>query len=519
MRWVLKMSIAALVYVPVSQGQGVEYALTASSSFELAVSRTEEELGSLALRLIREATAEHIYYESLQIGNTVDVQLYRSVEVVTQSVQFEAPSSSTNLRFFVLASALTSVGSDSQIERQSALDSLVDTALNSPNQTDLLLHRVRVKEATNRDSINLKASEQLRAIDSIVFVTGNSSPTMAPAPSAEGIPSASPIRVAQEPAPRKKALSTLDIVLIVISGLILIGVVWMICVHHRDQGYFEKQRLRALNTGPARLNADTEAANREARLALTDKKSSSSDLAPADTPSTADASSPSFEALSAMPSSNSIQALRPILKKPELNALSDQAVADSHVMFMSNQFSERSGRLDPQQLLFVASELTSDDSGAHDDQSSDGDGSEESIGAMTGRSTGGSDLQPSGGSLSEPFDSNWFRRSDIMGATSLSQLESEDSEETNSDVFHVASPYDAAQTRSPAEMYEWLRSLHVVAGGSRGSRGGSSSSSGSQQSETGNGPFEVSSISHLSLEQSMMASAVASRSHRSTGSL
>lgn len=501
--------LASIAFTSAGQ-QKTEYALTASTSFELIMARTESEMGSLALRLVREATAEHINYVSLQTTQDEeerDDQQYRSVEVVAQSVQFMSRLTSTKLKFFVLASALTSGENDSQIERQTALDNLVLSALSGNEQTELLLHRIRVKEATNRDSINSKASAQLKAIDSIIFLSEENNPTAAPAlvitPTAT-VPGDPPI------SQKKQLLSTLDIALIVVSGFILIGVIWMIYVHHTDRGYFENQRLQALNAVPTDSNRETE---KEAKLALTNnKKYTSSDLPAVDTPSTVDASLPSgtFEPLQPLNGTKKKRLLRPILKKPD-RSVADQAVSDSHVLFMSNHLSDRTGHMDPHQLQCVASELTSDGSGELECSSS-GDSGKSS--AMTGHSTGGSDIGPNG-SLSEPFESNWFRRTtDIMGATSLSQLGSEDSEDTD-DVFHVASSYDHPPTRSPAEMYEWLRSIHVIGSDAR-------SAESSQQSELGRRPLEVSSLSHLSLEQSMVSSAVASRKRdadKSTGSL
>ena len=490
--------------------QSAQFALTASSSYRMIISQTETELGSVAIRILQEATAEHLLEHSVMLSTERQQPNYRSIEVVVQGSEIiDGDENQTRIRFFVLASAQTSAPFETQAKRQGSLNELIEFSFSRQDRIELFLLRIRVKEAENRDNINTKASSQLQAINTVALFSSVAVSTPAPQSNSTNSSGISPIS-------QRQGLSTLDIVLISVSSFILMGIIWMIFIHHLDRGHFENQRLRALNL--QQQQSQDEAAMKQrrneekARLHCVD-----SDLGNTNTTA----------AVQLTPSTQSSISLGSLRKDDVSRFPTLRASSNSPLTLLSNPpppsfqisaaqvLSETAAlrQQQPDQVYYVTSGLTADRSEAAYPSSCSSECS--SSLSHNSSSTGipaESDSHVTLG-IAEPFDQdNWFRRPVTAGREISDDGDglSSHGSESSSHVFLVGVEKAQSQmsegSMDPQAMSEWLSSIHVVP---------ESSSTPTKRSAA----LEVSSLGHVSLEQSMVSSAVASADKRNSSAL
>jgi hypothetical protein len=151
------------------------------------------------------------------------------MEMVAQEVEFLESRNTTRLRFFVLATmAVDTDAATGSANPQSALNQHISDTFESNE----------IPGYFQASGIPVLETIQVVAVQEIVPATPPS-----PAPQAGS-----------------KKLSTLDIVLIAVSGAIFIGIGYMIVQHVKDRGYIENQRLIALNAVPV-MSAQANPAN------------------------------------------------------------------------------------------------------------------------------------------------------------------------------------------------------------------------------------------------------------------
>ena len=152
--------------------------------------------------------------------------LYMEMQAAVQKIDFFESSNRSQVQFFTLASRRPENQTLSffRLELNRFIE---DVLVESPLGRASLLREL----VSSRD-------EALQGIESFEVVPLN--PVTPPRPLIPQQPTGS------SPG-RSQSLSTLDIVLIVCSGLIFLGILYMIIQHHQDRGYIENQRLRALN--------------------------------------------------------------------------------------------------------------------------------------------------------------------------------------------------------------------------------------------------------------------------------
>lgn len=463
-----------------TRAQLEQYALTASSSYRMVISTAEEELGSVATKILQEATAEHLLEQSILLSVEQEQPHYRSIEVVVQAMEIVPGETRPRLRFFVLASTQTAGEFDSQARRQRSLNELVEYSFRTQDRIELLLLRIRVQEAENRDTINAKASAQLQAINTIeLYATSLTSPTSAPL-SNDTSPNGNDV------ASTSTSLSKLDIVLIGVSSFILLGIMWMVFVHHMDRGYIENQRMRVLNLQQQRSNEEDRKRQRHEEKVQLRNEEDTSAVAVQLTPSTQ--------------SSLSLSSLRkdasafPSLRSTSIPPGTEYHLSTAAVLGDTSTFQESSD-----QVHYATSNLTADPSGDLYPRSSySSNGNSSSSLSQASLSSDGMQTSKSHVTLgiAEPFDQqNWFRRSRSDGSSSPSSKES-----TTDDVFQVGVETVESDSenddngRDPQAMSEWLQSIHVV-------------HTPTKPNAT-TAVADVSSLGHASLEQSMVSSAV-----------
>lgn len=215
---VVALCLLYAVNLSASQQTTPSLALTASSSFSMVLQPTKAELGFNALQAVEEAIASTLLI--LQ-----DENLYLDTEAVIQQSDFLAMSA-TRLRFFVIVTT-TSIVDPASVETD-ALRAELNTFIQQVFQDSMFGRNSFLREIRASPSVLLA-----NVTDLVVTPI---------------IPSDTPPggSIASSDSSTKK-LSSLDIALIVVSGLIFFGILYMILQHHKDRGYIENQRHRAFN--------------------------------------------------------------------------------------------------------------------------------------------------------------------------------------------------------------------------------------------------------------------------------
>lgn len=216
--------------------------LTASSPFamDLQPIRDGGKVPLSGLQLLEEAIATTLFEEQ-PTGN-----MYIDLEAVIQQVDYfqdesdeqqhsNESTTTTNttlrlvkIRFFVLATVVADVGESSTVTPRLELNQLVKTVL-----VDSIIGKNKFLEllwSNNQTS--------LQDVSSVLVSPWISAPT---------VPASSSDSDNSPPTSSDKRLTTLDIILIVASGLIFLGILYMIIQHHYDRGYIENQRVLAFN--------------------------------------------------------------------------------------------------------------------------------------------------------------------------------------------------------------------------------------------------------------------------------
>jgi hypothetical protein len=200
--------LAMLAQVGLSQN---EIMLLASSPFRMILGPTATVLNLVALTKLKEGIATALIgmqEQKMFLDMEVVVQQTDLVELDEQAHQSALPA--TSIRFFVLATIL-------------AQNSVITTS--DKHQLDSLI----TKTFSNSLLFILKITEvpELQGITRVAVVA------VAPASPVSGF--------------TKRKLSSLDIVLIVLSVCIFLGIIYMVFQHHRDQGWLENQRIMSAN--------------------------------------------------------------------------------------------------------------------------------------------------------------------------------------------------------------------------------------------------------------------------------
>lgn len=238
------------------------FQLVASSPFSLLLQPITESPSPTTLETIENAIA-------ITLLKQHDGSLYPEMQAAVQKVDFFKSTNRSQVQFFALASRFP--------ENQTL--SFFRLELNTFME-DILVESPLGRASLFRELVSSK-DEQLVGIENFEVV-----PLQPVRPPGFTVPQPPP---ATPSSSRSRGLSTLDIVLIVCSGLIFLGILYMIVQHHQDRGYIENQRLRALNY----RSTDTESQSMQQVVILAKNSSSMSvgqgtirsDVAPS-TPST-----------------------------------------------------------------------------------------------------------------------------------------------------------------------------------------------------------------------------------------
>ena len=198
---------------------GNELQLVASSPFSLLLQPIHERPSQRTSETIEDSIAMTLLKQH-------NGSLYMEMQAAVQKIDFFESSNRSQVQFFTLASRRPENQTLSffRLELNRFIE---DVLVESPLGRASLLREL----VSSRD-------EALQGIESFEVVPLN--PVTPPRPLIPQQPTGS------SPG-RSQSLSTLDIVLIVCSGLIFLGILYMIIQHHQDRGYIENQRLRALN--------------------------------------------------------------------------------------------------------------------------------------------------------------------------------------------------------------------------------------------------------------------------------
>eukprot|EP00977_Amphora_coffeiformis_P006923 scaffold1510_cov163-Amphora_coffeaeformis.AAC.2 len=206
------------------QGSGMvsstDFQLVASSPFSLLLHPIDAAPSQRTLNTIEESIA-------ITLLKQHNGSIYLEMQAAVQKVDFFRSSNRSQVQFFALANRIPENQTLSyfRVELNMFIE---DILVESPLGRASLL-----RELVSSDD------EQLQGLDSFEVVPLQPvSHTENPIPQQPVNPS---------PAIQGRVLSTLDIILIVCSGLIFVGIMYMIIQHHQDRGYIENQRLRALN--------------------------------------------------------------------------------------------------------------------------------------------------------------------------------------------------------------------------------------------------------------------------------
>jgi hypothetical protein len=217
--------------------------LAASSPYSMVLEPIVGKVSLSGLQFLEETIATTLFEEQ-PTGN-----LYRDLEAVIQQVDYlqdksdkqqaADASSTTNttltqvkIKFFVLATVGADVDESSSTTPRLELNQLLKTVLvDSIIGKNKLLGLLLLNNHTSLQDVNS------------VLVEPWSSASTVPVPSTESDSSPD----SSDSSSSSKRLTTLDIVLIVASALIFLGILYMILQHHYDRGYIENLRVLAIN--------------------------------------------------------------------------------------------------------------------------------------------------------------------------------------------------------------------------------------------------------------------------------
>lgn len=188
-----------------------DLALIASSPFRMILSPVDTELDFRATQILETSITSTLLVEQAATE-------YTEMEAVIQQVESTAAvdDPAIRVRFFVLATVLVENESDTAVQR-TALNQLIESTFDDSMGRGQLMTLLK-------DS----GDATLSAVTTVLVGA------IAPAPATEE--------------PGSKGLATLDIVLIVVSTAIFLGIAYMVIQHVKDRGYIENQRLIALNS-------------------------------------------------------------------------------------------------------------------------------------------------------------------------------------------------------------------------------------------------------------------------------
>ena len=209
-----------IILVGTSQVTCSEFQLVASSPFSLLLQPITESLSPKSLEVIENSIANTLLKQH-------NGSLYTEMQAAVQKVDFFKSSNRSQVQFFALATRFP-VNQTLSYFRLELNTFMEDILVESP-----------LGRASLSRELASTGDEQLEGIESFEVV-----PLQPVKPPGYNIPLAPTTTTSTS---QSRGLSTLDIVLIVCSGLIFLGILYMIIQHHQDRGYIENQRLRALN--------------------------------------------------------------------------------------------------------------------------------------------------------------------------------------------------------------------------------------------------------------------------------
>jgi hypothetical protein len=221
--WLLTLTIAARAQTTTTTTATPSVlALTASSPFQMWLHPTPRSLDYKALQVLEAAIVATLATEQ-------DNKSFLDLEAVLQQVQLVPPrdsgAASTTLQFFVLAT-IDSAPEEEETDKRLELNELIQSVF---VDSVIGLHQL-VETLQDGASVSLLLSNVTD-----VWV--------APVPTV----SAASDSTSSSTLLSKKTLTTLDISLIVMSGLIFCGILYMIIQHHKDRGFIENERMRAFS--------------------------------------------------------------------------------------------------------------------------------------------------------------------------------------------------------------------------------------------------------------------------------
>ena len=230
--------------------------LAASNSFRLILRPTFFELDFVALSIIEEAMADAIRLSTDSSLVDVNINVNQMNWLATTGDNNTTLSDGTTiaigdedvpttvLRFFAVGTFLLNVPAGSPSNSGSLvsvqkLDRIIEEAFQPLNQETFI------------EALHNSQDPLLQGIQDVVALPTNNN--VPPANQGDDDIKTEP----DEPESNGISLTTLDIILIVVSGAIFLGVAYMIFQHHKDRGYIENQRARALNAYHRRNANDT----------------------------------------------------------------------------------------------------------------------------------------------------------------------------------------------------------------------------------------------------------------------
>jgi hypothetical protein len=193
---------------------GQEPQLIASAPYRMILRPTSQGLNYASLQALEEAASSTILLG--QDGTFLDIEVaVQQVDYIPPGNDTSSDDPSTRIRFFVLGSTRIF------------------------NNTD---------ETTLRDQLNELVEVSFEDFDTMFLQLLSSDPILGEALSVTVTPIlALPGPGIKSEEDKRQTLSLLDIVLVIISGLILLGIVYMVVQHHKDRGFIENERQRVLN--------------------------------------------------------------------------------------------------------------------------------------------------------------------------------------------------------------------------------------------------------------------------------
>eukprot|EP00522_Entomoneis_paludosa_P010400 CAMPEP_0172445924 /NCGR_PEP_ID=MMETSP1065-20121228/5676_1 /TAXON_ID=265537 /ORGANISM="Amphiprora paludosa, Strain CCMP125" /LENGTH=456 /DNA_ID=CAMNT_0013196937 /DNA_START=385 /DNA_END=1755 /DNA_ORIENTATION=+ len=194
-------------------GQDIE--LSASSPFNMVIGPVLKELDSSDLQVVEDGMAAVL--EALVVTN----ENYLDIEAVIQESDFlnsQQNFPSSRIRFFVLATTTSCEESPRVTLNRLIEESLFESVAGETMFFDFL-------RASNRITLQNVSSVDIAPL----------------------LPSTAPVAEQEESSASSKKLSSLDIILIAVCGLIFLGILYMIFQHHKDRGYIENRRVMAAN--------------------------------------------------------------------------------------------------------------------------------------------------------------------------------------------------------------------------------------------------------------------------------